>query len=93
MPLSAPLEILNEHGIHARPAAALVRCAQKFPSTDIRLHKDEESFSARSILEVLSANLECGARFTLVAEGPDAEAVIEAFTGLLVSFREQELGH
>jgi phosphocarrier protein HPr len=63
------VEIVNKLGLHARPASEFVRCVIRFKSI-ITICKGEESFSAASILEVLSADLDCGARVILEAVGP-----------------------
>ena len=55
------VEIVNKLGLHARPAALFVRCVIRFEST-ITIWKGQENFSAASLLEVLTANLDCGAR-------------------------------
>lgn len=83
------VEILNPLGLHARPAAEFVRCVQKF-SSEIAIQKGEEKFSAHSILEVLSANLDCGTRIVLEASGPDAAEALDELERLLFEFREQE---
>jgi phosphocarrier protein len=83
------VEILNELGLHARPAAEFVRAVQKF-SSEITIRKDGEAFSAASILEVLSANLDFGSRMEIEANGPDAESALDCLERLLVEFREQE---
>ena len=83
------VEILNLLGLHARPAAEFVRCVQKYHS-EVYIRKGEESFSAGSILEVLSANLDCGTRVILEAIGTDAAEAIEELERLLFEFKEQE---
>lgn len=83
------LTVLNKLGLHARPASEFVRCARAFKA-EIRIRKDGETFSAASILEVLSANLDCGAAITVEAEGPDAEQALERLAALLEEFRVQE---
>jgi len=83
------LTILNKLGLHARPAAEFVRCARKFKST-IVIRKDGEEYSAASILDVLSANLDCGSQMMVSAEGPDAEAALRQLGELLKQFVEQE---
>ena len=85
------VEILNELGLHARPAAEFVRAVQKF-QCEVTLRKGEEHFSGGSILEVLSANLDCGTKITLEAIGPDAEQALDRLEQLLEEFREQEQG-
>jgi phosphocarrier protein len=83
------VEILNQLGLHARPAAEFVRCVHTF-TCEITIQKGEEKFQANSILEVLSANLDCGARITLEAIGPDAGKALDRLEQLFVEFREQE---
>lgn len=76
------VQVINRLGLHARPAAEFVRCVQTFQSR-IMLIKDGETFSAASILDVLSANLDHGATMTLDADGPDAEAALERLAQLM----------
>jgi phosphocarrier protein len=83
------LTILNKLGLHARPAAEFVRCVRSFKSTII-IRKGDEQFSASSILDVLTANLECGAVMILIAEGPDSETALDRLSHLLDEFKLQE---
>jgi phosphotransferase system HPr (HPr) family protein len=83
------LTILNKLGLHARPAAEFVRCARRFKST-VLIKKDGVEYSAASILDVLSANLECGARMSLSADGPDAGQALDELEALIRQFQEQE---
>ncbi len=85
------VEILNELGLHARPAAEFVRAVHTF-RCKVTISKGEESYSGSSILEVLSANLDCGSRIILEAIGEDAEVALEHLSQLFVHFREQEEG-
>lgn len=84
------LKVLNALGLHARPASEFVRCALKFKGTSILLHKGEQTFAATSILEVLTAELDQGAVFTVEAEGPDAETAVQELAALMVRFRDEE---
>jgi phosphocarrier protein len=83
------VKILNELGLHARPAAEFVRTVHKFKS-EIVLRKGDECFSAGSILEVLTANLDCGSTVEIEAIGPDAEKALDRLEHLLEEFREHE---
>jgi phosphotransferase system HPr (HPr) family protein len=83
------VEILNSLGLHARPAAEFVRCVHTFQS-EIIIQKGQEKFAGNSILEVLSANLDCGSRVILEATGADAAKALERLAKLLVEFKEQE---
>jgi phosphocarrier protein len=83
------VEIVNELGLHARPASEFVRCVMKYKS-EVTIRKDGEHFSASSILEVLSANLDCGARMVIEAIGTDAAEALDELERLLLHFREEE---
>jgi phosphocarrier protein len=83
------LIILNKLGLHARPAAEFVRCARKFKCR-ITIRKDGEDYSAASILDILSANLDCGARMIVNADGADAAQALDQLSALLEHFVTQE---
>jgi phosphocarrier protein len=90
MPQTIELTVLNRLGIHARPAAEFVRCAQKFASTKIHILRDGDVYLSTSILEVLSASLEHGARFTIEADGPEAAQALESMAALMIHLRDEE---
>ena len=85
------ITIINELGLHARPAAEFVLAAKAFRS-EIWLVKGEERFSAASILEVLCANLNCGDTATIEAEGPDAEEAVKRLVELTGAFKKRDSG-
>ena len=83
------ITIVNELGLHARPAAEFVRATKAFRS-QVWLVKDGERFSAASILEVLTANLNRGDTATIEAEGPDAEEAVKRLAELTREFGETD---
>lgn len=78
------LEINNEVGLHARPAALFVQTANKFKST-ISVKNGNISANAKSILHILTLGAEKGSIITVVAEGEDAEQALKALTELTAS--------
>lgn len=81
--------ILNELGLHARPAAEFARRARAFRS-EVWLVRDGQRFSAASLIEILRANLDQGATATLEAKGRDAEAAVEKLSRLLQEFKDEK---
>jgi phosphocarrier protein len=79
--------ILNELGLHARPAAEFARRANAFRS-EIWIVKDGQRFSAASLIDILRANLDKGATAVLEAKGRDAEAAVERLARLLREFKD-----
>jgi phosphotransferase system HPr (HPr) family protein len=83
------VRITNELGLHARPAAEFVKRANSFRS-EIWVVKGGKRYSAASLIDILRANLDCGAAATLEAHGVDAEEALERLEGLLAEFHERE---
>ncbi len=90
-PISArrQVRITNKLGLHARPAAQFVKRANSFRS-EIWLVKQGKRYSAASLIDVLRANLDCGATAVLEAHGVDADDALEELERLLAEFPEQE---
>lgn len=74
--------IQNRHGLHARPAAEVVKAASKFQS-EITLSRDEMEVNGKSIMGVMMLAAEFGATVMLRASGPDAEQAVSALEGLV----------
>jgi phosphocarrier protein HPr len=74
--------IVNQVGLHARPAAQIVKLASGFKS-DITLARDELEVNAKSIMGVMMLAAERGAQLQLRAEGPDADAALDALAQLI----------
>lgn len=83
------VRITNKLGLHARPAAQFVKRARSFRS-EIWIVKDGKRYSAASLIDILRANLDCGAAATLEAHGVDAEEALERLEKLLAEFHETE---
>ena len=83
------VRITNKLGLHARPAAQFVKRARSFRS-EIWVVKDGKRYSAASLIDILRANLDCGAAATLEAHGVDAEEALERLEKLLAEFHETE---
>jgi phosphocarrier protein HPr len=76
--------IVNQEGLHARPAARIVRLASSFES-EIELAKDGLDVNGKSIMGVMMLAAECGSSITIRATGPDAEQAVQALTELVES--------
>jgi phosphocarrier protein HPr len=76
--------IVNQDGLHARPAARIVRLANSF-AADVELAKDGVGVNAKSIMGVMMLAAECGSSITIRADGPDAEKAVSALAELVAS--------
>ncbi|MGV3710074.1 MAG: HPr family phosphocarrier protein [Gemmatimonas sp.] len=78
------VQIVNKHGLHARPAAEMVKAASRYKS-DITISRDDLEVNGKSIMGVMMLAAEYGATITLRAVGPDADDALEALSGLVAS--------
>jgi phosphocarrier protein HPr len=76
------VQIVNKNGLHARPAAEIVKLAAKFQS-EITIVKDDLDVNGKSIMGVMMLAAEHGSTIVLRAEGPDADAALDALTTLV----------
>jgi len=74
--------IENKNGLHARPAAEIVKLAAKFTS-EITIVKDDLDVNGKSIMGVMMLAAEHGSSITLRAEGPDADQALDALATLV----------
>jgi phosphocarrier protein HPr len=83
------VRIVNKLGLHARPAAQFVKRVRSFRS-EIWVIKEGKRYSASSLIDILRANLDCGATATLEAYGVDADEALEELQKLLTELHEKE---
>ena len=74
--------IVNKVGLHARPAAQIVKLASQFKS-DITLSRDDLEVNGKSIMGVMMLAAERGTSLLLRAEGDDAEPALDALAKLI----------
>lgn len=78
--------IINESGLHARPASEFVKCAGKFKSSIlIGRAADHTLVNAKSMVMLLTLALSKGTRIKLQAEGPDEKYAVDALIALIDS--------
>ncbi len=76
--------IVNKLGIHARPAAEIVKAAGKFKSS-ITIVRDDLEVNAKSIMGVMMLAAEFGSTIVLRAIGEDADAALDALAAVIAN--------
>ena len=82
MEKNTEVQIVNKYGLHARPAAELVKLANRFRS-DVWIRKDDVEVSGKSIMGVMMLAAECGSTVRIRARGEDSEAAVDALVQLI----------
>lgn len=76
------VQVQNSHGIHARPAAEIVKVAARFRSA-ITIIRDDLEVNGKSIMGVMMLAAECGATIFIRAVGDDEAAAADALVALV----------
>ena len=80
--LKKKIKIINKLGVHARPAALLVKLASKFNS-DIYISKGGQEVNGKSIMGVMMLAAEPGSILTISIDGKDEKEAMEAINELI----------
>ena len=89
--VSGEVTVVNESGLHLRPAGVLTQTCIKYKS-NIYLYNGDRKIVAKSVLNVMAAGVKQGAHLRVECEGPDEsealDAVIEAISSGLGEGKE-----
>ncbi len=69
------LVVLNKMGIHARPAAMIVRITNKYKA-EVFVEKDDEQVNGKSIMGLMMLAAGKGSKVKFLASGDDAAAML-----------------
>ena len=74
--LAREFTVQNRMGIHTRPAAQIVRLANRYPDVEITVSKDEESVNGKSIMGLMMLAAGKGSKVKFLATGEDAPQML-----------------
>jgi phosphocarrier protein len=80
-PAIKELVVQNKMGIHARPAAMIVRITNKFKA-EVLVEKDEEQVNGKSIMGLMMLAAGRDSKVKFIATGSDAEAMLTEIEAL-----------
>ena len=75
--VSKSMTINIPKGLEARPVALLVQVASQYESS-IYVEIHEKKVNAKSIMGMMSLGLAEGEKITIIANGPDEDAAVDA---------------
>jgi phosphocarrier protein HPr len=81
--------IRNRAGMHARPAALLVKTAGEFESR-IYIEKDSERVNGKSIMGVITLGATYNTPLKIIADGPDETQALDAIEKLFENRFEED---
>lgn len=88
--LQTELQIQNLKGLHARAAAAFVKCLEDF-DVEVTVIKDSQEVDGSSILGLMMLGASKGSKITVKASGAQAKEALDALTKLVNSLFGEEI--
>jgi phosphocarrier protein HPr len=79
--LTKELVVQNKMGIHARPAAMIVRITNKFKA-DVFVEKDDEQVNGKSIMGLMMLAAGKGSKVKFIATGDDGSQMLTELEAL-----------
>ena len=83
------LTIVNKRGLHARASARFVQTAERFDA-EVTVTKDATTVGGTSIMGLMMLAASPGSVISVAAEGPEAEAAVEAIAALIADYFGEE---
>ena len=72
----------NKYGMHVRPAGLFAKVASRF-NADVKVEKDGNVVSGKSIMALMTLEAVCGSTLTVTATGPEADNVLDELEALV----------
>jgi phosphocarrier protein HPr len=82
------VEVMNRAGIHARPAALIVKVANQF-SSNLYMEKDRMKINGKSIMGIITLGAAYKSKLTILTEGSDEDEAADAIERLFLNRFEE----
>jgi len=82
--VSQKVKVINEQGMHMRPASVMSQKMTPFAS-EVKIGFNGTEYDAKSVMMLMAACIKCGAEIEIIANGPDEEEALKAAVELVES--------
>ena len=82
--VSEKLTIINKQGLHMRPASTFVQTMARYRS-DLTILFNGRRINGKSVMQVMTACIKCGAELELECSGPDEQEMLRVAVELINS--------
>lgn len=74
--------VVNEQGIHMRPAGLLAKAVKAHPECEVTLNANGKSVKAKAPMQIMSACMKKGCEVEIVCDGADEQTVLEELAAM-----------
>lgn len=83
--VSKKVTVVNEQGMHMRPAGVLAKAVKAHPDCEVTLNANGKSVKAKAPMQIMSACIKKGNEVEIVCEGADEQAVLNEIAAMFES--------
>lgn len=80
--VSRKVIVINEQGLHMRPAGTLAKFVKEHPSCEVTLNANGKSIKAKAPMQIMSACMKKGCEVEIVCDGADEQAVLDEIVAM-----------
>lgn len=77
--VSKIVTVVNEEGMHMRPAGLIAKAAKEYPESEIIMKVNGKEIKAKAVMQIMAAGIKKGTEVELVVSGGDEQAVLDKF--------------
>jgi phosphocarrier protein HPr len=77
--------VVNEQGLHMRPAGQLAAEMKKFPGCTITIASGDKTAKATAVMQIMAAGLKKGSIVEIIADGDNEQAALDKAVELFES--------
>lgn len=83
--VSKTVKVINEQGMHMRPAGIIVAEMKKFPNCTVMLKAGDKSAKATAVMQIMAAGIKCGTDVEITADGENEQEALDKAVELFES--------
>lgn len=80
--VSKSVKVINEQGMHMRPAGILAKTAAAYKDCNITMNVNEKKVNAKALMQIMSACIKCGNTVEIVCDGTDEKKALDEISEL-----------
>lgn len=83
--VSKKVTVVNEQGMHMRPAGELAKLVKGYPECEVTLNANGKTVKAKAPMQIMSACMKKGCEVEIVCSGTDEQKVLDEVAAMFES--------
>lgn len=77
--------IVNEQGLHMRPAGVLAKAAAAHKACKVTLNANDKTVNGKSVMQIMAAGMKKGCQVEIICDGEGEQAVLDEIAEMFES--------